>query len=686
MKHALPFAVLAYASLLHYAAAWSNVEHKLLGDATVLPTPVVDILPLPERHGVEFAYPDTESNLTVGDLVCLSGDFLAATTPISSGADAPAMLSTAADSFLLLFPHAGGHRGGDSNDEVAEDPSSEAVSAGAGEGSAADASRRRFAAALSKALGSAGTSLTSAASRVTSQAGDGSGISLYALAVIRGSVVKQAEAAYEAEAASADGHVSADEVKAIGLRYPIASILGFIHPSVVYATVTNNDHFHNIIGPPAASSSTPSLPTLGPAIDAYAAGHRLAAAIARAAGAATPDDASGPLPLRGNRRLLRLAVAVESFAQHFLTDIFASGHMSTPRRELDALNEIVNEVSVGDALAKVAHDEANAVGLTVRAAAAQGATDPSWRAYGDKHFLTRGNKENRRRAVEAADVSLEEIVQQYLAAQAMLPTATDASVPYAAVGKVPVPVAGSVNHFPLFRVDPQNGGILRREDVDNIFDSRTRSLCSSSWKCAAWWIRCWCGPSTYALLTTRYSVPAGNSHIEDDVGARRGLDAAVAVEAAANNHRQGSAFVDVVPERVLDNGPISDEEAMYVLWHGGDQFPVRERPADGDPLCARRRDWGGVGRVAAFLAGASVAMLGVVVGLVGAGYLAARVRRHRSRESAALLPSGLPSGSVAWGTGSEGFPVLVPVGAGKSVRLVDSDEEPELVRSSRHAF
>merc|ERR1711916_410156 len=100
----------------------------------------------------------------------------------------------------------------------------------------------------------------------------------------------------------------------------------------------------------------------------------------------------------------------------------------------------------------------------------------------------------------------------------------------------------------------RNGRLVRRRDVTNLLDSRTRELCSSTWKCFAWWTSCWCGPTTLALLQTKYQTPTGNSNTAPDIGPLRAATADGGTESAArpvNDVRRDvilvcTAFVGVV--------------------------------------------------------------------------------------------------------------------------------------------
>src|SRR5206468_1692437 len=102
------------------------------------------------------------------------------------------------------------------------------------------------------------------------------------------------------------------------------------------------------------------------AVAAYRAAHAAACQAAREA-----KDAGSAAE---QRRGLERAYLMNAGADHFLTDLFASGHLRVPRRELHEHGFVK---MVGDLLAKRMHDEDNQLGLVVVNRRRQ-----EWRAYG----------------------------------------------------------------------------------------------------------------------------------------------------------------------------------------------------------------------------------------------------------------------------------------------------------------
>ncbi|KTD06416.1 phospholipase C [Legionella gratiana] len=88
--------------------------------------------------------------------------------------------------------------------------------------------------------------------------------------------------------------------------------------------------------------------------------------------------------IKGNvikaEQLLELAYAQNAFANHFLSDSFASGHIRTPRREIEKqvfLPSILNLL-----LANLMHDEDNRLGVNV-----VNQEGTFWTAYGDNYLF-----------------------------------------------------------------------------------------------------------------------------------------------------------------------------------------------------------------------------------------------------------------------------------------------------------
>jgi Tectonin domain len=130
------------------------------------------------------------------------------------------------------------------------------------------------------------------------------------------------------------------------------------------------------------------------AVLAYQAGH--AVALDQAVIAHTSQQQSD----------LELAFAMSAFADHFLSDLFSSGHLRTPRKELYYATTIG---ATGSLLSRYMHNEDSRCGLNV-----SNQRGEVWRAYGDDRYFDTVNNENKIRVDQAVQVSVDEIFTAFL--------------------------------------------------------------------------------------------------------------------------------------------------------------------------------------------------------------------------------------------------------------------------------
>lgn len=146
------------------------------------------------------------------------------------------------------------------------------------------------------------------------------------------------------------------------------------------------------------------------AIINYLTGHKLAIRTA--------------LEANGNINELNKAYAYEGYAQHFLTDIFAAGHMRTPIDELASLPHektldtiiiyLVNLLGITErdihlAFAKAMHDEDNTNGLYVRT----NYNKSPWLAFGDSHLFINENISNLKNTILAMQKAVDQVFDAY---------------------------------------------------------------------------------------------------------------------------------------------------------------------------------------------------------------------------------------------------------------------------------
>ncbi|KAB2569534.1 hypothetical protein DBV05_g11793 [Lasiodiplodia theobromae] len=195
------------------------------------------------------------------------------------------------------------------------------------------------------------------------------------------------------------------------------------------------------------------------AVKAYKAGHSAALSQAKVAHGS------------GNVIDLRRAYFLEAFAAHFLTDLFSSGHMRTPRRILHRTytvtrpEEVHQQLEEGlwpnmwpaDQCAQAMHDEDCANGLW-----ALNATGRRWPTYGDKQLVSSKGNVDFDAALAAVQAGAHEVHEVY-------ETGQDRQVSdFAALGMVPdLDSLSSFNYAPLFDVT-QDGQTLRfRSSLDD---------------------------------------------------------------------------------------------------------------------------------------------------------------------------------------------------------------------------
>jgi len=178
---------------------------------------------------------------------------------------------------------------------------------------------------------------------------------------------------------------------------------------------------------------------------------------------------------------LERAYAMNAFADHYLTDLFSSGHLRVPRK---AMATAVTPSDLGSLITRFMHDEDSKFGLKVRNGHGE-----QWRAFGDKRYFDATDADNRNQVNQAVQDSADEVYAAY----------SSGNVPatFNALQRLPdlTFVMNLANNFsPLFRL--QGNKVLRRKDVNNLNDTATVD---------DWW-----GWSTYLLLKDYH--PTGNTN------------------------------------------------------------------------------------------------------------------------------------------------------------------------------
>lgn len=178
---------------------------------------------------------------------------------------------------------------------------------------------------------------------------------------------------------------------------------------------------------------------------------------------------------------LKYAYFVEGYADHFLTDLFATGHSRTPRVEI--VNYCAN-LGQGPAsfLTKLMHDQDGTTGLTL-----VNGKGETWFGTGDENFYTPANKDNKVRALSVVQQSVDQIYNAYVSKNA------NVAINNAEMKKVMPDVEATANLVQNTVSYPQMYKIVKGTDgslVINEYNAKTKSyhqlICLSSTAAAAW--------------------------------------------------------------------------------------------------------------------------------------------------------------------------------------------------------
>ncbi|KAI9170786.1 hypothetical protein HJFPF1_00259 [Paramyrothecium foliicola] len=164
---------------------------------------------------------------------------------------------------------------------------------------------------------------------------------------------------------------------------------------------------------------------------------------------------------------LKEAYFIEGFAQHYLTDMFAAGHIRTPRRLLHSIS-FTPDLYPGDRCCKAQHDEDGANGLWVT-----NEEGYSWAAYGDKHLGQGRSGKNLQMVTAASQAGVDEIWDTFQSGRMAEPTE------FMALKKAPVPekAFGITNSVPLFEKNPNGeANMLFRQNIDQRAISKSRQI------------------------------------------------------------------------------------------------------------------------------------------------------------------------------------------------------------------
>ncbi|MCC6128194.1 MAG: hypothetical protein IT584_03225 [Chlamydiae bacterium] len=143
-----------------------------------------------------------------------------------------------------------------------------------------------------------------------------------------------------------------------------------------------------------------------------------------------------------DKNKLKRAYALEAFACHFLTDLFAAGHVRNQRGPLELFlkNQLDFSPKFSKSLAGILtgaqHEYDGEKGLEVSSPRGE-----VWRAYGDGFFFTPQNTQNQKHAICAVQQSVNEVFGSYKQQVEISTEMTEW-----------IPKATSFNHLPLYEI------------------------------------------------------------------------------------------------------------------------------------------------------------------------------------------------------------------------------------------
>jgi len=197
------------------------------------------------------------------------------------------------------------------------------------------------------------------------------------------------------------------------------------------------------------------------AVACYLAGHVLAQQTA-------VNASRMPAGSDGRKLQLERAYAINAFADHFLTDLFAAGHMRTPRRALFNLAANYATQVLSGLLAQRMHDEDNKFGVWV-----QNRAGDRWVAFGDKRYRDRLNAGNRRVVKKAVQRSMDEVWEAFQTGRIRNQDSDVLTYIANLVWEIANDPTATQhrndrhNWAPLFWRRPSDGNVMRREDIFN---------------------------------------------------------------------------------------------------------------------------------------------------------------------------------------------------------------------------
>eukprot|EP01135_Chromosphaera_perkinsii_P010530 Nk52_evm40s2152 gene=Nk52_evmTU40s2152 len=196
----------------------------------------------------------------------------------------------------------------------------------------------------------------------------------------------------------------------------------------------------------------------------------------------------------GDTKMLERAYMINAYGDHYLSDLFSSGHTRVPRLKLF---EVLGPLCGGE-FTLLEHDHECQIGLW-----GKNEMGKEWRVYGDAQFFTKKNEENARIANETIAMSAKGIFDAYVAT--LEGKTIDDEEFYKPLKYVPNADIFE-NYSPLFKID-KNNNLAMRTPLNNLYSNRYRTINKQSFlKCAA----------TYFIDELRYKPVYKGNRCDND--------------------------------------------------------------------------------------------------------------------------------------------------------------------------
>lgn len=162
---------------------------------------------------------------------------------------------------------------------------------------------------------------------------------------------------------------------------------------------------------------------------------------------------------------LRTAYFIDGFGAHFLSDLFASGHVRVPRYELTQLcvNSVIKPSVLNSLNSKAMHDADGEKGLIL-----VNGRGESWFAKGDKNYYTLENIADRQRVVSTLQQSIDQVYNAFASKNPNI-AANNSAMLQIMPDLEAIKTKNKDSHPPLFYVSDNGTQIYKRQEKTNSY-------------------------------------------------------------------------------------------------------------------------------------------------------------------------------------------------------------------------